>query len=176
MLSSGSFNIKRQSQRQYFEIQFKMKASISISFVLWLSLANLLFTKAALLGSRASSPSPTRPFTVSAFESPGPIGQGITGYNLTARDGNLYLSPKPNGKLGIALPTAHIGLITQQSTKPSYMSMDMEARSWYVSSSFISQWTNLSQLHPGSTAEADRPRLRTPQRDKPSISTPTAAS
>ena len=115
-----------------------MKASISIGFALWLSLANLLFTKAASVGSRASSPSPTRPFTVSAFESPNPIGQGITGYNLTARDGNLYLSPKPNGKLGIALPTAYIGLITQQSRKPSCMSMDMEAHSWYVSSSFIS--------------------------------------
>lgn len=65
---------------------------------LCLSLATLPLTQAGPLATRATSPTPTRPFTVSAFESPLPLGQGITGLNLTARGGNLYLSPNPKSK------------------------------------------------------------------------------
>ena len=75
-----------------------MKAFNSLISVLWLSLASVSLTHAGPLASRATTPPPTRPFTVSAFESPYPIGQGITGLNLTARGGNFYLSPKANGK------------------------------------------------------------------------------
>ena len=71
---------------------------------LLLGLASLSLIQAGPLISRASAPPPTRPFTVSAYASPYPIGQSITGYNLTARKGNLYLSPKANGKHKIPLP------------------------------------------------------------------------
>lgn len=48
-------------------------------------------------------------FTVSAFESPYPVGQGITGFNLTARSGNLYLSPKANSKRTVSDPCGSTG-------------------------------------------------------------------
>lgn len=49
-------------------------------------------------------PAPTRSFTVSAFVSPLPLGQGITGLNLTARGGNFFLSPDPNGEVTLTEP------------------------------------------------------------------------
>ena len=76
-----------------------MKPSNTFVSALWLSLTALSLTQAGPLISRQNSPTPTRPFTVAAYESPYPTGQGITGYNLTARNGNLYLSPKADGKL-----------------------------------------------------------------------------
>jgi len=60
---------------------------------------HLPLTQAGPLATRDKSPTPTRPFTVSAFQSPFPIGQGITGLNMTARGGNFYLSFNPNGEL-----------------------------------------------------------------------------
>ena len=75
-----------------------MKPFNTFVSALWLSLTALSLTQAGPLVSRDDSPTPTRPFTVAAFESPYPTGQGLTGYNLTARNGNFYLSPKANGK------------------------------------------------------------------------------
>ena len=75
-----------------------MKPFNTFISALWLSLTALSLTQANPLISRDDSPTPTRPFTVAAYESPYPTGQGLTGYNLTARNGNFYLSPKANGK------------------------------------------------------------------------------
>ena len=75
-----------------------MKSFNLFTSALWLGLATFSFTQAGPLSSRADTAPPTRPFTVAAFESPYPTGQGLTGYNLTARNGNLYLSPKANGE------------------------------------------------------------------------------
>ncbi len=69
-----------------------MKSIGSIVSALCLSLATLPLIHAGPLATRASSPAATRPFTVSAFQSPYPVGQGITGYNMTAHSGNFYLS------------------------------------------------------------------------------------
>jgi len=82
-------------------IDTKMKYFGSIISASCLSLLTLPLTQAGPLASRASRPDPTIPFTVSAFESPYPIGQGITGLNLTARGGNLLLSPDPKGELSV---------------------------------------------------------------------------
>ena len=49
----------------------------------------------------AKSLSPTRPFTVQAFQSPFPSGQGITGLVLTAQGGKFYLT---TGKPHTACP------------------------------------------------------------------------
>ena len=75
-----------------------MKLSNSILSALWLGLATFSLTQAGPLASRTDAPPPTRPFSVAAFQSPSPVGQGLTGYNLTARNGNFYLSPKHDGK------------------------------------------------------------------------------
>lgn len=60
-------------------------------FVLALSLSLAAF-------SHADSPVPTRLFTVSTYQYENQPGVAITGYNLTARNGNFYLSPKANSK------------------------------------------------------------------------------
>lgn len=75
-----------------------MKSYSAVVSALCLSLATLPLTLAGPLATRNNSPTPTRPFTVSAFQSPYPIGQGITGLNMTAHGGNFYLSPDPKGE------------------------------------------------------------------------------
>lgn len=67
-----------------------MKPFTTFISALWLSLTAFSLTQAGPLERRADSPTPTRPFTVAAFESPNPVGQGLTGYNLTARNGNCW--------------------------------------------------------------------------------------
>lgn len=74
-----------------------MKLINTFISALYLGFASFPLIQAGLLVSRTSAPPPTRPFTVSAFDSPYPLGQHLTGYNLTARNGNLYLSGKTNG-------------------------------------------------------------------------------
>lgn len=64
------------------------------SAALLVGLAALPFTLAA------PSPTPTRPFVVRAYESPSPVGKGLSGYYLSAQKGSFYLtqaapSPKP---------------------------------------------------------------------------------
>lgn len=73
-----------------------MKPFNAFISALCLSLAAL--TQAGPLIDRADTPTPTSPFTIAAYESPYPTGQGLTGYNVTARNGNFYLSPKASGK------------------------------------------------------------------------------
>jgi len=41
--------------------------------------------------TKVSVPSPTRAFTVRAYESPFTVGQGLTGYYLTAYDGDFFI-------------------------------------------------------------------------------------
>ena len=74
-----------------------MKLINAFISALWLGFASFSLIQAGPLVSRTTAPPPTRPFTVSAFDSPYPLGQHLTGYNLTARNSNLYLSGKANG-------------------------------------------------------------------------------
>ena len=74
-----------------------MKLINTFISALWLGFASFSLIQAGPLVTRTTAPPPTRPFTVSAFDSPYPLGQHLTGYNLTARNGNLYLSNKTNG-------------------------------------------------------------------------------
>ncbi|KAF2495086.1 hypothetical protein BU16DRAFT_617955 [Lophium mytilinum] len=50
------------------------------------------FNDAATPVKRNLIPDPVRPFTVKAFVSPHPEGEGLSGYNLIARHGLFYLS------------------------------------------------------------------------------------
>ena len=75
-----------------------MRSFNSFISALCLSLAAFPLIQAGPLATRAAPSKPTRPFFASAFQSPYPIGQGITGLNLTTRGGNFYLSPNPKGK------------------------------------------------------------------------------
>ena len=72
----------------------KMKSITSLIVGLCLSITALPLIQASPLATRASTITPTRPFSVSAFESPYPVGQGITGLNMTAYGGSFYLSSK----------------------------------------------------------------------------------
>ena len=101
-----------------------MKPFNSIISALWVCLATLSLTQAG--------PTPTRPFTVSAYESPYPVGEGLTGYNLTARHGNLYLSPKAGGEPETPFPIVQPRLIVLQSRKPFCSSRALGRHTWYV--------------------------------------------
>jgi len=71
-----------------------MKSFTYLISALCLTISGLSFTQASPLETRATALTPTRPFTVAAFESPFPVGQGVTGLNMTARGGHIYLSAK----------------------------------------------------------------------------------
>lgn len=56
-------------------------------------LAAATFLAACTLAlANSPEPTPTRPFTVRAYQSPYPIGQQLTGAYLSAEGGNFYLS------------------------------------------------------------------------------------
>ena len=108
------------------------------SFITALSLSVATF-------SHADSAVPTRLFTVSTYQLEYPPGVAITGYNMTARNGHLYLSPKANGKseTWVLLPSCK--LMTHQSRKQSYSSARMEEHIWYDAITHISLPTD--QVH-----------------------------
>ena len=63
-------------------------------FVFTIALFTVTVAQTTPLNGRdeSSNPTPTRPFTVEAFESPYPSGQGFTGLILTAEGGNFILN------------------------------------------------------------------------------------
>lgn len=113
-----------------------MKSIGSIVSALCLSLATLPLIHAGPLATRASSPAATRPFTVSAFQSPYPVGQGITGFNMTAHSGNFYLSSATvqkavlfvTGDGRVYLVQLHPSSVLHNSQTPPFQWTDIAAR------------------------------------------------
>lgn len=89
--------------------QKRFDTSVHSSTMLGLkSLVAALFAAACALPLVVAAPPPTRTFTVRAYASPSPIGVGLTGYYLVAKNGKFFIqqnppSPKPT------LYVTHIG-------------------------------------------------------------------
>ena len=96
------------------------------SAALVIALAAVPFTSAA------PQPTATRPFTVRAYQSPSPVGQGLSGYYLAVEKGAIYLTktapyPKPT------LDVDHFGQASLVSLLTSFSSFSSLSSSFYLS-------------------------------------------
>lgn len=82
-------------------------------------------------GHGDAGPKPTRLFTVAAYESPYPVGQGVTGIPLRAQGGAFFLNPSPT----TAPPnTACDGVKPCPPGNATVLFVDGDGRAWLVSS------------------------------------------
>lgn len=89
--------------------------------------------------SATRTDAPTRPFTVQAFQSPFPSGQGITGLSLTAQGGRFYLTEDTTHTCPADKPC---GLSSQ-----TVFSVDGLGRCYLVSATNVLLYTRTKPTH-----------------------------
>jgi hypothetical protein len=73
------------------------------------------------------TPKPTRLFTVAAFESPYPVGQGLTGITMRAQGGGFFLNPENS-----TASTECDGVNPCPPGKETVLFIDKHGKAWLV--------------------------------------------
>jgi hypothetical protein len=73
------------------------------------------------------TPKPARLFTVAAYESPYPVGQGLAGITMRARGGSLFLNPENS-----TASTECDGVYPCPPGKETVLFVDKHGKAWLV--------------------------------------------